>query len=170
MKIVLQIFFGAKGTRPFVVLLCLLLASVAEGVGISSLLPVITELSGGVQENSSSFNLAVRDAVRSVGIEPTVSNLLILIIGGLTLKAILTFAAMSYVGYAVAHVATSLRTLEHEFVQYLYFGSTPPWVRHYTRMLLDQNADAVTARPRNLGLSNTLLRLMDSRVGRYLLS
>ena len=63
-----------------------------------------------------------------------------------------------------------LRTLEHEFVQYLYFGSTPPWVRHYTRMLLDQHSERIPTRPRSFGMSGALLRLMESRVGRYLLS
>ncbi|MGI9413701.1 MAG: ABC transporter ATP-binding protein [Hyphomicrobiales bacterium] len=109
MKVVLQIFFGAKGTRPTLVLLCLLLAGVAEGIGLSSLLPVVTELGGGMQEESSPFNLVVKDTLSQIGIEPSVTNLLILIVGGLSLKAILSFVAMSYVGYAVAQVATGMR-------------------------------------------------------------
>ncbi len=63
-----------------------------------------------------------------------------------------------------------LRTLEHEFVQYLYFGTAPPWVRHYTRMLLDQHGEPVAVPARGLGVSGALLRLMDSRVGRFLVS
>ena len=60
-------------------------------------------------------------------------------------------------------------TIEHEFVQYLYFGAAPPWVRHYARMTLDAHPQAVDRTHRRLGMGGALLRLMDSRVGRYLL-
>ena len=37
------------------------------------------------------------------------------------------------------------QALERDFAQYLYFGSAPPWVRHYTRMVLDDDAPVAAA-------------------------
>jgi hypothetical protein len=39
-----RIFFGAEDTRPWLVLLCLLLAGACEAVGLTTLLPVISHL------------------------------------------------------------------------------------------------------------------------------
>ena len=61
------------------------------------------------------------------------------------------------------------RTLEQEFVRYLYFECTPPWVRYYTRTTLNSHPEAIAGRVRRMGMSGALMRLMDNRVGRYLL-
>jgi len=107
---VFRIFFGAKGTRPYLVIFCLILAGLAEAVGIMSLLPAITELTGGPNENSSALNAYVTKTLEAISLEPSLENLLFLVVTGLVMKAVLSFAALSYVGFAVAHVATGLRT------------------------------------------------------------
>ena len=58
--------------------------------------------------------------------------------------------------------------LEQEFVQYLYFGATPPWVRHYTRNSLGQGFRAPVSSGRSAGLLGALSRLTDTRLGRFL--
>lgn len=124
MKGALRIFFGAAGTRPSLVLLCLVLAGLAEGVGVSSLLPVMTELTGGLRDGSSPLNRYVADALALIGVAPTMANFFILIIAGLCLKAVLAFIALAYVGFASAEVSTGLRTqlLNHLLrVRWKYF-------------------------------------------------
>lgn len=107
---VFRIFFGAKGTHPFFVITCLILAGLAEAVGLMTFLPTITKLTGGPGDNSSSLNNYVIQAFELLGIAATIENMLIIVVTGLVLKAILAFAALSYVGYAVANVATGLRS------------------------------------------------------------
>ena len=110
MKAVIKIFFGADGTRPFLVMACLALAGLAEAIGITTLLPAITVVEGGTREGSSPLNDQIFGILQSFDVNPTIETLIIIIVFGLTIKSILSFIALSYVGYSVAHVATGLRT------------------------------------------------------------
>ena len=58
--------------------------------------------------------------------------------------------------------------LEQEFVQYLYFGATPPWVRHYARTSLDQRVLPARRGGAGAGVWSALSRLTESRLGRFL--
>ena len=107
---VLRIFWGAKGTKPLFVLFCLLLAGLAEGLGMSTLLPAITQVAGGTQENSSALNNQISGALNLIGLTPSLGVLMSIVVIALGFKAILSFGALSYVGYTVAEVATGLRT------------------------------------------------------------
>ncbi len=109
MKSILRIFFRTEGTKPVIVLVCLVIAGFAEIIGITTLLPVLTELTGGMRENSSTANRLALDFVASLGITPTIGNLLIFIVAILCAKAVITFFALSYVGYKVAEVAVTMR-------------------------------------------------------------
>lgn len=107
----LRIFGATSAGRQLTVLTCLLAASLAEGFGIASLLPLLTVAAGpeaGTTGNSAIHGL-VTTALASVGLSPDVSVLLIVVVTGLILKAALTLFAMNHVGYAVAEVATGLR-------------------------------------------------------------
>ncbi len=107
---VLRIFYSAPGTNPWLVLGCLLLAGLAEGVGLATLLPLLSLAigeSGG--ETTSAISEAVRGALAQVGLNPGLGQLLALVVGGIVLKCLLTLAAMRYVGRAMADVATGLR-------------------------------------------------------------
>ncbi len=106
---VLSIFFRAPGTNPWLVLCCLVLAGLAEAVGLTTMLPTITELVGGAREGSSEVNRFVGQTLATFGVEPSLPNLLILIVAALCAKAVLSFAALSYVGYSVAQVSTGMR-------------------------------------------------------------
>src|SRR5690606_10449616 len=106
---VLSIFFPAPGTNPWLVLCCLVLAGLAEAVGLTTMLPTITELVGGAREGSSEVNRFVGQTLATFGVEPSLPNLLILIVAALCAKAVLSFAALSYVGYSVAQVSTGMR-------------------------------------------------------------
>ena len=106
---VLRIFFGSKGTRPWLVLGCLLLAGLFSGLGLASLLPLLTLAIGGDVEQGSVTQQLVAQALGVVGLEPRLGTLLLMVVGGISLKCLLTMAAMKQVGYAVAAVATTLR-------------------------------------------------------------
>ena len=106
---ILKIFFQAKGTRPVAVLVCLLLGGIAEGLGLASLLPVISIALGGEDAESNSSTAMFTDAFTSLGIPATLYVLVPLAIGAIVLKNLLNLAAMTYVGYAVAHVSTGMR-------------------------------------------------------------
>ena len=60
------------------------------------------------------------------------------------------------------------KTLEKEFSQYLTLGQAPPWVRHYTRMLLRREQKPVQITSLPPAPENLFERLMDNCVMRFL--
>ncbi len=109
MKQVFKIFFKADDTRPFFVLICLLIGGVAEAAGLSTLLPVVTAMVGGDKPGSSPLNAQIRSVVEWFGINPSLNNLILLIVGLLVLKSAVSFGALSYAGISAARVANALR-------------------------------------------------------------
>jgi ATP-binding cassette subfamily C protein len=106
---VLKIFFGAEGTKPWLVLLCLLVAGAFEAVSLSALLPVATQINGGEAENSSVLNDMVTSGLNGIGITPTLTVLISVVVIAMVIKSVLSFLAMTYAGYAVALVSTAVR-------------------------------------------------------------
>ncbi len=106
---ILRIFYGAKGTKPWFVLACLLLAGIAEGIGLATLLPLLSLAINGSADDTSPVAVYVEQTLGFFGLTPELGLLLTLVVGGIVFKCLLTMAAMKYVGYAVAEVATSLR-------------------------------------------------------------
>lgn len=109
MKQLLNIFFRAEGTRPWLVLACLLIASLSEVLGISTLLPAANSVLGGSANEATGTSLAIRTFIESLGISANLGNLLIIIVTLLTLKSVIAFGALSYSGITGARVAINLR-------------------------------------------------------------
>ncbi len=107
---ILRIFFGAEGTHPFAVLACLLLAGACEAVGLGMLLPVVSMLDSNDDPSSSPLNRIVATVFGAVHVHPTLGILILLAILTFFIKNLLTFAALTYAGVAVANVSASLRT------------------------------------------------------------
>lgn len=112
----LFVFARTYPRRILIVLSCLFLAALAEGVGLSSLLPLLglaAQISGDPQgvgaQRHSQFDHFLRHALALVGLQPTVELLLFVIASGMLLKALLILLAQQQIGYAVAQVATDLR-------------------------------------------------------------
>jgi ATP-binding cassette, subfamily C, bacterial len=112
----LIIFARLYPWRSLSMLGCLLLAAVAEGIGLSTLLPLLslaTETDVGLPaaggHKQSQLEQAIRTAFASVGIQPTLGLLLALVVVSMALKAALELLAQKQVGYTVARVATDLR-------------------------------------------------------------
>jgi ATP-binding cassette subfamily C protein len=105
----LRIFFRTEGANPWITVLCLLAAGIAEGLSIAMLLPILT-LAQGDTLASSPLGRYVGGLLGGVSFEVAITGLLVLVVAGIGLKSALTYLAMRYVGYSVAEVSTRLRT------------------------------------------------------------
>ncbi len=109
MKQLLTIFFKAEGTKPWIVLACLLIASLSEALGISTLLPAINTILGDRAADTPGIGRSIKMFIESVGIAPNLGNLLIIIVSLLVLKSVIVFGALAYSGITGARVAIDLR-------------------------------------------------------------
>ena len=107
---ILRILFATRWANPWLVMTCLLLASFSEAIGIASLLPLLSVLMGEESGAMPEIGQVIVGVLSAIGIEASLLPLLALVIGGLVVKQLLTLLAMRYVGYAMAEVATGLRT------------------------------------------------------------
>jgi ATP-binding cassette subfamily C protein len=110
MRGVLGIFFATKARIRWTVLALLLLAGLAEGIGLTSLLPLLSLSGGGTDSGSSPASQMVFDALGRLGLPIEIETLILIVLAGIVLKSGLTILAMRHVGYAAADVATELRT------------------------------------------------------------
>jgi ATP-binding cassette, subfamily C, bacterial len=110
MRQIFKIFFGAAGTRPFIVLFCLLLGGLAEAVGIGTLLPITSAVLNPGGANPSAFETLIRQGFTAIGVQPDFTNLLFLVVGIMALRSALLFSALSYAGITAARVANGFRT------------------------------------------------------------
>jgi ATP-binding cassette subfamily C protein len=97
-------------------LFALLLAAVAEGVGLTTLLPLVSialNSQTGAQEGTSAvgsgIERVVTETLGAIGLTPTLGVLLIVITLSIALKSVLLLLARKRIGYTVAQVTTDLR-------------------------------------------------------------
>jgi ATP-binding cassette subfamily C protein len=97
-------------------LIALLLSGIAEGVGLSAMLPLLVIALGGIKGTSGAATSQatpaekmIQDIFDTVGLTPTLELLLILILAAMLLKCVLVWVANKRVGYTVAHLTTKLR-------------------------------------------------------------
>jgi len=101
-------------------LVALLFAGIAEGFGLTALLPLLNIVIGqaagtgaaaatGTSEIVTSVEQMIRSILGTIGLTPTVAVLLTFFVACITLKCVLVLFANRQVGYTVAHVATDLR-------------------------------------------------------------
>ena len=109
MKQLLTIFFKAEGTRPWIVLACLLLASFSEALGIGTLLPAANAILGNNADDATGATQVIKTFIESLGISANLGNLLIIIVILLTSKSVIAFGALAYAGISGARVAINLR-------------------------------------------------------------
>jgi ATP-binding cassette subfamily C protein len=109
MKQVFRIFFTAEDTRPFLVLICLLLGGFAEVISVSAMVPTLAAATGAGGASASGISAIINRMMQDVGIEPSLGSLIALVVVAFALKSLLIFAALSYAGMAVARVSTAIR-------------------------------------------------------------
>ena len=99
-------------------LIALLLSGLAEGIGLSALLPLLnialgseasSMLPGAAAVEQNEFERIVLDTLGSMGIAPTLGNMLRIIMAGIVFKSVFLLIAQRQVGYTAAQVATDLR-------------------------------------------------------------
>ena len=105
----LKIFFTAEKTKPWAVLLCLVLGGFAEALGIGSLLPIAASIMGSDKSGTSPLQQSIVASLTTLGIKPNLETLLIVMVLFMLLRAALLFAASVYSGMAGARVTVNLR-------------------------------------------------------------
>lgn len=110
MQKIFKIFFNVEGTKPIIVLLCLLLGGFAEAIGIGSLLPVIGTVLSPDSSEPSTFERYLQTAFDAINLTPTFTNLIIAVVTIMILRSALLFGAMSYAGFTAARVSNMFRT------------------------------------------------------------
>lgn len=106
-KSILKIFFRARGANPWVVLACLILASVCQGIGLATLVPILGAATGTADQ--SFISESVRTAFGAVGLHPSLGSLILLLVAGTLLSSLIQMLVMRKVGYANAEVANHMR-------------------------------------------------------------
>jgi ATP-binding cassette, subfamily C, bacterial len=101
-------FLRAYPGRSAAALLSLLLAGLLDGLGLSTLLSMLSLATGG-DEDPSLPERAALAVTAWLGVTPTAGTLLLLTIVLISAKAGMVLLAQRQVGYTVAHVATDLR-------------------------------------------------------------
>jgi ATP-binding cassette, subfamily C, bacterial len=104
----LTAFVRAYPGRSALALGGLLVAGVLDGLGLSTLLSMLTLAAGGAEEPSLPEQVAL-DLTAALGLDPSPLALLSLGVVFITFKAFAVLYANMQVGYTVAHVATDLR-------------------------------------------------------------
>lgn len=109
MRTVIQMFFHAEAGNPWLILLCLLLSGLAGGLGIATLLPILSIALEGVGDQSSELSQFFSGIFNSFGIEVHLDSLIVFLVVAIIIKAILNLVAMRYVGNSSAAVAAGMR-------------------------------------------------------------
>jgi ATP-binding cassette subfamily C protein len=111
-------FFRAYPGQTLIMMIALLLAGIAEGIGLSAFLPFLSiairndaraNAADTAQNPPNEFEQIFINLLGEIGISPSIGTLLIIIIAGITLKSMLLLVAQRQVGYTAAQVATDLR-------------------------------------------------------------
>jgi ATP-binding cassette subfamily C protein len=104
----------------------IVLASVAEGLGVLTLLPLLQVVLAS-DGPSSGYVAAVDSAFAAVGVEKSIGALIALVCAALTVKAALAYFALRHVGFAAARFMTELR---NALMGALAAARWPFYVRH----------------------------------------
>ncbi len=104
-------FYAAYPVRSTLMLVSLTMAAVAEGVGLAALLPLLNLVIApeSTESAQSVMMLYVERTFAFVGLEVSIAALLVVIVGMITVKSLLTMAAVTQVAYTAAHTSMNLR-------------------------------------------------------------
>lgn len=102
-------FFKAYPQRTIIMILCLIVAGLTEGIGIAVLLPLLETNMGGEGSPRSELGQYITDMIQALGLSPRFEVFVLILLLGMTLKGAFSWLAMRQVGYTVAHVVADLR-------------------------------------------------------------
>jgi ATP-binding cassette subfamily C protein len=109
MLIALRILFRTPDTRPVPIVLCLILASLAEAASLGSLLPILTAATGAGDGKARWLFDLIEGLTATLWLPAGIEGLLLLVVILILLKALLAFIALSYAGIMAARVAITMR-------------------------------------------------------------
>jgi ATP-binding cassette, subfamily C, bacterial len=101
-------FLRAYPRRTVLMVSLLLMAGLAEGVGLVTLIPLL-EVAVTDGTTQSGLGQTVGSVLGTIGLDPTLGVLLAIIVLGMTLKAGFIWLAGNQIGFTVARIATDLR-------------------------------------------------------------
>jgi ATP-binding cassette subfamily C protein len=140
---ILRYFASRYRAQSLLVLFCILLGGLLDGVGISAMLPVLTiamrgssDTPGSESADTSALGKTVDRALETIGLEPELYVLLPFIVILFWTKGGIILFAKRQVGYTVARIATDLRL---EMLQTLMAAR---W-SHFTRLRTGGAANAL---------------------------
>ncbi len=140
---VFRYFTSRYRAQSLLVLFCILLGGVLDGVGISAMLPVLviamrrsSDTPGSESADTSALGETVDRALETIGLEPELHVLLPFIVILFWVKGGIILFAKRQVGYTVARIATDLRL---EMLQALMAAR---W-GHFTRLRTGSAANAL---------------------------
>lgn len=105
----IRYFIACYPFRTAGVFVVLVLSSVAEGIGLVSLLPLLNLTLGSQGTETSPITEAIGQAFAVFGVELSLGSILVTITVALSVKAALDLLAMRHVGYVMAQIATDFR-------------------------------------------------------------
>lgn len=106
---VFRIFFGAEGTKPWLVLACLLIGGTLEAVGAGTLLPLAGVLLRDNHEGNSQLEAVINSVFSALNVSPSLGNILLLILLLMFLRSLFLFGAMTYAGIASSRLTIQIR-------------------------------------------------------------
>ena len=148
----LRYFASRYRAQSVVVLLCLLLAGLLEGVGLTALLPILSLVApmgsdtAAAADAPSKLNAAVESALQRVGLESSLEVLVPVFAIVFWLKAGVVLFAKRQIGYTVARVATDLR------LELLRVLMASRW-SHYTQLRSGSAANALATEAERASLA-----------------
>lgn len=101
-------FLRRYPARTALMLASLLFSGVLEGIGLFTLLPLLSLAEGG-QHEPSSLTVGINSFFDALGLTPSFEVLLGFIVATMAAKGLLILLAMRQVGFTTAHVGTELR-------------------------------------------------------------
>ncbi|MGH0036553.1 MAG: ABC transporter ATP-binding protein [Myxococcota bacterium] len=111
----MKVLFSLSRQHPWAVtgmVGCLLVAGLAEGIGLSAFLPLLTLAIGSDGADAASpsdLELKIRGLFEWAGIDLSIESILILVVAAFLLKGALVLVSRVQVGYLVARAVTELR-------------------------------------------------------------
>ncbi|MFO1034692.1 MAG: ABC transporter ATP-binding protein [Hyphomicrobiales bacterium] len=105
----LRIFFGKRSRHPVILLLCLILASISESLGISSILPILANISGEQGGKQNAITAVLNQVLAGLGLEPSVGAFVSVFLILFLIKGLLSYGALSYAGISAAKLSIDLR-------------------------------------------------------------
>jgi ATP-binding cassette subfamily C protein len=140
---VLRYFASRYRAQSLLVLFCILLGGILEGLGISVLLPIFAlvfketpDAAASESTETSALGAAVDKTLETLGLEPSLLGLLPIIAILFWLKAGVILFAKRQIGYTVARIATDLR------LKLLQAMMAARW-SYYTRLRTGSAANAL---------------------------